>query len=659
MYSVTGQDTPLYSFSALPGDKASVLKSKNAMDEYSMMRLEYYLPAGGPVSGQYTAGRVNALDRSAYGGVSYLESFGNDGNGNASYVGDSAFASDIKKNAYQFPAYSSVGYSGTARTTGYTTFIDRVGGINYLGSHSPPNYGGSCWTTYNDYEYNGPNIDDRVIDSHGRDIVRPNPAQYLVETAGTAYAPVKKFQMTFALNVPVRLFSYSGSQNDYTFVNMLEPTFKGGTMNGDSNGIVYADLNDVKKNRVSTDPANPYALSKVQAGIGRDDPVIFLDKRLQGKVDKIYTERTYLFRESQDINARWCSWNPGSPYQLKRSNLGNVPGSTCGKLYQFLNYDKAQDQEGSLEGNIPDSNGIQGAKIMIRLRIVLKDLSEGEIKSGNDKAQLLLQNGGESMFIMDVPVKYAGAFSSFVENTLLAQDNPGQQFSAIGSDGINALDIKKVNEVIESINNFNSQKFSFFTYGVNMEKKIYTDVTVGHLTQRYSKRTTECCNDDGDCNTSYGIENGSSWFTKTGNKFIDFSAWSGNSFWYSPIGDLLHVIGINNTSDWEYVDLDYDEGNGTYRSMVTAIGNDTNFYGNLYGSGTEVTVSDILDGNNDKKQPSACELFSNGKRYEKIHTADPIEVMSTIENSKYDDGKVRVIEYTGPEIVMLDSTNKE
>lgn len=93
--------------------------------------------------------------------------------------------------------------------------------------------------------------------------------------------------------------------------------------------------------------------------------------------------------------------------------------------------------------------------------------------------------------------------------------------------------------------------------------------------------------------------------------------------------------------------------------MVSAIGNDTNFYGNLYGSGTEVKVSDILDGNDEKKQPSACELFSNGKRYEKIRTADPLEALSVIEDPKYDDGKVRVIEYTGPEIVMLDSTSKD
>ncbi len=93
--------------------------------------------------------------------------------------------------------------------------------------------------------------------------------------------------------------------------------------------------------------------------------------------------------------------------------------------------------------------------------------------------------------------------------------------------------------------------------------------------------------------------------------------------------------------------------------MVSAIGNDTNFYGNLYGSGTEVKVADILDGNDSKKQPSACELFSNGKRYDKIRTSDPLEVLSTIGDQKYDDGKVRVIEYTGPEIVMLDSTSKD
>ncbi len=44
MYSVNGQDQPLYSFSSVSDTTASVIKSRAAMDDYSMMRLDYRLP---------------------------------------------------------------------------------------------------------------------------------------------------------------------------------------------------------------------------------------------------------------------------------------------------------------------------------------------------------------------------------------------------------------------------------------------------------------------------------------------------------------------------------------------------------------------------------------------------------------------------------------
>ncbi len=303
----------------------------------------------------------------------------------------------------------------------------------------------------------------------------------------------------------------------------MEPAFASVSVSGDGPGVVYADLDAVKKTRIDRDPANPYSLAKVQAGVSRETPVVFLDKRLQGKVSKIYIEKQYLFRKDRSDSAQWCSWLDGDSwkYPLKRSNLGNVPGSKCGNLSDFLGYSKNLDNKAAKEGEIASSHGMQGAKILIKLKIELKDLSPSEIKAGTDSAQLLLQNGGDSLFIMDVPVRYSGAFSSFVDNTLLAQDNPDMQYSE-NDNGNNALDIKKVNDVIDSINNFNSSKFSFYTYGVSMEKKFYTDVNVGHLTQNYTKYTTVCCGKKS-CSTSKGMYDRGSSYTKSKTLFTDFS----------------------------------------------------------------------------------------------------------------------------------------
>lgn len=436
-------------------------------------------------------------------------------------------------------------------------------------------------------------------------------------------------------------YTYRGRNTSWDYIDSNGSSLYSTTQSYDKwwNWIAYSPVKKFTVNMEISTPVREWIVwynnwVPIKQYIYYVEPQVEVDSFGNGK---IYDESSILFVPESNLGDSVQKGNYLAQTKMKSDwTLKEEPVIVFNDKFQWkiesVSFQMNKLSDASSFERVANVQSLYQWKYTFKIFVTLKDLSAAEKYSTNLEFQRLLQEGGSSLFTIHFPAKFSGSFSSVIwlNYTIpwFAWEEK-QGFSVIPG---GTAEVRTIDNIISAITSLDAEKLQNFTYSTDVYKYLYTTWNIWYLETKYKKVTTTTCGTK-KCNTSRSI-------SKLSENYVSL-----NNNW---------LIDITNWVPIKYEKV--DNWLGVYNSVVSAIWTKVNYYWSFFWTDTNNKVNDLKNWNDKDKIAWMCSYFSNNKTFERITTSSPYDVWDLLQDSKYNDWKIRVLRYTGTNNLILNSS---